>query len=192
MEKFYFTFGREKEHPYQGGWVEIVAENREQAKEIFKAEYPNRPGSSFLNYAFDYTEERFLKTSMVNGNLGAKCHAVHKFDDYKQVCVWPGTTLGDSTPEDFVENMREKFGIRIIFCEVVQTYSGRYDLFFRINGYDIGKFAVKRIPYGIRWWEDILGNGRECEYPPEVLEKYPNTWGPLDEDDENENCEADD
>lgn len=118
MEKFYFTFGREKEHPYQGGWVEILAENREQAKEIFKAEYPNRPGSSFLIYAFDYTEERFLKTSMVNGNLGAKCHAVHKFDDYKQVCVWPGTTLGDSTPEDFVENMRERFGIRIIFVRL--------------------------------------------------------------------------
>lgn len=192
MEKFYFTFGSDEAFPYKGGWVEILAEDRGQAKEIFKAEYPNRPGSCCLNYAFNYSEEKFLKSGMLDGNRGAKCHAVHSFEEYSQICVWPATTLCDATPAEFIEYMREKFGIRTIFCEVVPTNFGRQDLFFRINGYDIGKFAIKRIPYGIRWWEDILGNGRGCEYPPEVLEKYPNTWGPLDEDDENENCEADD
>lgn len=184
MEKFYFTFGSDEAYPYQGGWVEILAEDREQAKKIFKAEYPNRPGSACLNYAFDYTEERFLKSGMVNGNRGAKCHAVHSFENYSQVCVWPGTLLGDSTPDEFINWLRSEFGIRAIFCEVVQTYNGRQDLFFRINGNDIGKFAVKRLNYGIRWWEDILGNGRGCEYSPEVLERYPNTWGPLEADED--------
>ena len=41
---------------------------------------------------------------------------------------------------------------------------------------DIGKFAVKRLSMGIRWWEDVLGNGNGKLYPSEILEKYPKTW----------------
>jgi len=29
---------------------------------------------------------------------------------------------------------------------------------------------------GIRWWEDVLGNGNGKLYPSEVLEKYSKTW----------------
>lgn len=77
LQKFYFTFGRDPLYPYQGGWVEVIAENMQQAKAIFMGLYPNRPDSGCLNCAFVYTEERFSKTRMVNGNMGAGCHAVH-------------------------------------------------------------------------------------------------------------------
>lgn len=77
LQKFYFTFGRNPLYPYQGGWVEIIAENIQQAQAIFRAIYPNRPGSTALNYAFHYTEQQFAKSGMLDGNLGAKCHAVH-------------------------------------------------------------------------------------------------------------------
>jgi hypothetical protein len=29
---------------------------------------------------------------------------------------------------------------------------------------------------GIKWWEDVLGNGNGVLYSQEVLEKYPKTW----------------
>lgn len=29
---------------------------------------------------------------------------------------------------------------------------------------------------GIRWWEDVLGNGGAYLYTPEFLESHPKTW----------------
>ena len=40
----------------------------------------------------------------------------------------------------------------------------------------MGKFAVKRLSMGIRWWEDVLGNGNGKLYSSEILEKYSKTW----------------
>ena len=41
---------------------------------------------------------------------------------------------------------------------------------------DIGKFAVPRLQMGIRWWEDVLGNGASNLYTEEFLEKYKKSW----------------
>ena len=41
---------------------------------------------------------------------------------------------------------------------------------------DIPTFSIKRLAYGIRWWEDVLGNGNAVLYSQEILDKYKNTW----------------
>ena len=103
---------------------------------------------------------------------------------YTQLCVWHGCLLGEgNTPETFETFMRDKFGVRVKFAEEVETIIAlqdapgkRHDLFFYVHSKDISKFAVKRLMYGIRWWEDVLGNGNGSDYSPATLEKYPNTW----------------
>jgi len=101
---------------------------------------------------------------------------------YKQLCVWPGTMLGDGTPEQFEQFIQEQFGVRIKFVEEVVTNpgnggeGGRHDLFFYVHNNDAGKFAVPRLQAGIKWWEDVIGNKSHTIYPREVIEKYPKTW----------------
>ena len=60
-KKFYFTFGTDEKYPFQGGWVEIIAENKKEAIFTFQAHYPNRQGSPFYNacdcYESSYFEE---------------------------------------------------------------------------------------------------------------------------------------
>jgi len=103
---------------------------------------------------------------------------------YNQLCVWPACYLGEYTPEMFVEFMSEKFGVRIKFAEEVTTTGGRIDLLFYVNDDDICNFAVKRLAYGIRWWEDVLDNGQGAEYLEATLKKYPYTWEkPIEESD---------
>ena len=60
MERFYFTFGTDPAYPFGiNDYVEVEAENLEQAIHLFQAVHPNRPGSSCVNCAFWYSEERF-------------------------------------------------------------------------------------------------------------------------------------
>lgn len=78
MEKsrFYFTFGTDGRYPFQGGWVEVIADDMEQAINLYNEKYPKLDGV-FVNCAKYYTEEQFKKTGMfVNGNFGAYCHEV--------------------------------------------------------------------------------------------------------------------
>lgn len=101
---------------------------------------------------------------------------------YKQLCVWPGTTLGDWTPEQFEQFMKEEFGVRTKFVEEVVTNAGdggeggRHDLFFYVHSNDVGKFAVPRLQAGIRWWEDVVGNNSHMIYSKEIIDKYPTQW----------------
>ena len=104
--------------------------------------------------------------------------------NYTQLCVWPACVLGeDNSPETFETFMQNEFGVRVKFAEEVETtipqadFPGfRHDLFFYIHSEDIPKFAVKRLMYEIRWWEDVLGNGHGSDYSLATLEKYPDTW----------------
>ena len=60
MTKTYFTFGSDPLYPYgQRDYVEVQAENIDQACELFQATHPNRPGSKYINCAFIYHEEEF-------------------------------------------------------------------------------------------------------------------------------------
>jgi len=95
--------------------------------------------------------------------------------EFRQLCVWEGTSLGDNDALDFVEWCEAEFGGgRIKFEEPVTTKEGRVDLFFRIHEADIGKFAAPRLQYGMRWWEDVRASeGENSVYSAEVLARYP-------------------
>lgn len=105
-------------------------------------------------------------------------------ENFSQVCVWEGTLVGKEEVENFEKWLQDEFGVRGKYCEEVETLptpneegtGGRNDLFFRVHDEDIQKFAVPRLVVGIRWWEDVLGNGNGVLYPQEVLDRYPKTW----------------
>lgn len=103
-------------------------------------------------------------------------------ENFNQLCVMQGTTLGSFTIEGF-EDFFKKQGFRIKFAEETQTTVRlennelRKDLLFYIHDNDITKFATWRFRYGIRWWEDVIHyNNNADEYTQTTLEKYPVTW----------------
>ena len=103
---------------------------------------------------------------------------------FNQLCVWEATIVGDDLIKDFTKFFKEEMGVRVKFSEEVKTLptpnvpdtGGRNDVFFYVHDDDIMKFAVPRLQMGIRWWEDVLGNGNGELYPENVLANYPKTW----------------
>ena len=76
MQKFYFTFGTDGAFPYQGGWVELLAEGFADAFRKFRARFPDRH-EGCLNCSDYYTANTFAATGMQqSGNRGAFCHEV--------------------------------------------------------------------------------------------------------------------
>jgi hypothetical protein len=70
LEKYYFTFGSDEQFPYQNGWVEVHAENMQEACELFRQKYPDRiPG--ILNCSSVYTDKEWTdrKIQMPNYQL---------------------------------------------------------------------------------------------------------------------------
>ena len=108
--------------------------------------------------------------------------------EFKQLCVWPGTYLGDTTVQGFEDFFKNEYGVTVKFAEEVKTLpdvedgrvvegtGGRHDIFFYIASEDISIFAIPRLAIGIRWWEDVIGNGGGSIYPQSILDKYPVTW----------------
>jgi len=105
-----------------------------------------------------------------------------KIPDFTQVCVWPGTVVGQDKIVDFEEFMKKTFDTRIKYIEEIKTFpgdggeGGRNDIFFSVHNEDVAKFAVPRLSYGIRWIEDVLSpeNYHDPIYPPKVFEYK--TW----------------
>lgn len=109
---------------------------------------------------------------------------------YKQLCMWPGTLLGDSTPKDLENFFLAEMGVRVKYHTEVKTLpdldssgnpvpesGGRNDLFFYVHDEDISKFAVPRLQMGIRWWEDVIKyNDNRHLYTNEFLNNHPATW----------------
>ena len=104
---------------------------------------------------------------------------------FNQLCVMQGTLMPEGGAKELVEFFKNEMGVNIRFETQVKTLpdepgctltGGRNDLFFYIADKDISKFAVPRLQMGIRWWEDVLGNGNDKLYDNDVLEAYPNTW----------------
>lgn len=110
--------------------------------------------------------------------------------EYTQLCVWPGTVLGDATPADLESFFLTEMNTRIRFHTEVQTQpdtdesgnlvpntGGRNDMFFYVHDEDIAEFSVPRLKMGIRWWEDVVGyNDNGHLYPEEFLTRHPLTW----------------
>ena len=101
-------------------------------------------------------------------------------EGFKQVCVWPGTLVGADSVGEFEAFMLRELGARVQYLEEVQTApdlangypvegtGGRNDVIFAVHSDDIGKFAIPRLAYGIRWIEDVYGNGGGDLYPERV------------------------
>ena len=103
-------------------------------------------------------------------------------NEWNQVCVWPGIVVGSDRVGEFVSGMQEMFGARVKYIEEVKTNpdpgvpetGGRNDLLFYIHDDDIAKFAIPRLTAGIRWLEDVHGNGDVHLYPDRIWELR--TW----------------
>lgn len=75
MQKYYFTFGTSDKFPFHGGWVEVFAPDRSKAVATYRSHHPD-VNEGIINCSDIYTEEQFMKSEMVHGNLGASCHEV--------------------------------------------------------------------------------------------------------------------
>ena len=96
--------------------------------------------------------------------------------DFNQVCVWPGTIIGESEIPDFVEYFLTEFNTRVVFLETILTNpdvvmdrvvagtGGRSDVFFAVHKDDVCKFAIPRLSLGIRWIEDVLSPANDSAY----------------------------
>ena len=118
----------------------------------------------------------------INGNLIEN-------NPYTQLCVWK-VSLGKDSPEQFEKSIHENFGCKIKFEAKVKTTECKcnkhkeddveddYDeLFFYVHKDDLDIFAIARLPFGIRWWEDVIVyNNGSYKYSKEILEKYIPTW----------------
>ena len=99
---------------------------------------------------------------------------------FKQVVVWPGTTLGPETPENFEAFILEELKTHAKFIGVFETApdynddtsGGRHDLCFYVASEDIPKFAVPRFAYGMRWLEDVLDNEHHRNVEMGIPEEY--------------------
>lgn len=112
-------------------------------------------------------------------------------ENFKQLCVWPGTVLGDSSTSDLENFFLEDMGVRVKYHTEVKTLpdlnedgspientGDRNDLFFFIHEEDITKFAIPRLSMGIRWWEDVISYNDSSKhlYTPEFIEANPVNW----------------
>ena len=76
MQNFYYTFGTSKTFPFQKGWVQVQAEDREQADQLFRSKYPdNFPG--YVNCAFVYQEDEFKEIKKQYENEEPEWHVCH-------------------------------------------------------------------------------------------------------------------
>ena len=103
-------------------------------------------------------------------------------EGFRQVCVWQGTIVGQDKIEEFEQFVQEELGTRVQYLEEIQTApdmangypvegtGGRNDVLFAVHDDDIMKFAVPRFQYGMRWLEDVYGNGQGNLYPARVVD----------------------
>ena len=117
-----------------------------------------------------------------------KQNNIERKENYNQVCVWPGTIVGQEKIEEFQDFMLKEFNTRVQYLEEIKTFPDqrngknvegtgeRNDVFFAVHQEDIGKFSVPRLMVGIRWIEDVLANGnyKNKIYPERVFDYK--TW----------------
>lgn len=91
---------------------------------------------------------------------------------YSQAVSWPGTTCAADEGADVEKFIAEEFNgarAKFIGCfltkpdvdqfgENVPDTGGRSDLCFYVHEDDMGKFAVARFRFGMRWVDDVIGN----------------------------------
>ena len=103
-------------------------------------------------------------------------------EGFKQVCVWPGTLVGAEQAKEFEEFFLNELGVQVQYLEEIRTApdfrygypvegtGDRNDVFFAVHSDDLMKFAVPRMTMGIRWLEDVYGNGHGNLYPARAVD----------------------
>lgn len=104
-------------------------------------------------------------------------------ENFKQVCVWPGTILNDDQIEDFVKFFKDDFNTRVVFLETlvtgpdkdeagntIQDTGGRHDVIFAVHNDDVMSFAIPRFSIGVKWIEDFIDNGGLQLHPARINE----------------------
>ena len=80
-KRYFYTFGTDPRFPFEGGWVEVLAINQDEANSIFRHIFPGQR-QGLLNCAFSYTEEEFMRSKMAKqGNFGKFCQRKLGVDD---------------------------------------------------------------------------------------------------------------
>lgn len=104
-----------------------------------------------------------------------------------QKVIWEGTIVGADKIADF-ESWLASEGFKCAYLEEYETLpdsddpentGGRNDVMFEVDAEDVDRFAMWRMGYGMRWWEDVVRNqkaNRNVIIPDEVLERHPATW----------------
>lgn len=76
MKQYFYTYGSHSEQPFNGGWTEVIAPDRQTADRLFVAVHPCRT-AGILDCAWVYDEEAFAKTKMPKeGNFNAYCQEI--------------------------------------------------------------------------------------------------------------------
>ena len=99
--------------------------------------------------------------------------------DFRQLCIWEGTLVGESEYDDFQKYIKAELGLKNNIClvgTVVTLLGNRSDFCFLMHKDDIPNSALKRLMLGIRWWEDVLCNGAGELYPQAFQDAYPALW----------------
>jgi hypothetical protein len=119
---------------------------------------------------------------------------------FSQVVVWPAVIVGPDKITEFVAFCAEAFnGTRVQYLREIETKpdlnefgspvedtGGRNDVLFAVHEDDIPKFAVPRLAYGMRWLDDVYGNGQGHLYPEDVRELL--SWDEYREDGSETGC----
>ena len=100
--------------------------------------------------------------------------------------LWPGTLVYEHNRASILHFFRETFDVDITIVGCVETLpdkdqdgnhvpgtGGRMDFFFYVDFQDVEKFAIRRLRYGMRWWQDVYCNEQQDIYPIQFLQAYP-------------------
>ena len=103
---------------------------------------------------------------------------MNRKENFDQVVVWEGTTVGEKKVSDFESWVKDELDSRVQYLGEVKTLPDLYDnegktgvrndLLFSVHKEDIPKFSVKRLQYGMRWLEDVFHNGNKHLYSEQV------------------------
>ena len=96
-------------------------------------------------------------------------------DDYQQVVVCPGG-LGNDSPSDFERWVKEVFNVDSQFLLVHDAGSPdspSREILFAITLKNMSSFAIRRLAYGMRWFEDAYNNDPK-RYTQEFKDKFYN------------------
>ena len=143
----------------------------------------------FFNPQFNLVKTIFTDGSEVitkNGKAIKKATTATQWieldPNYYQLCVLEGILSDSGDGTDIIPLIEKEFNVKLKYADYVTTVKnkngpgGRHDLLFFIKTSDIARFAIPRLSLGIRWWEDVLGNGHGINYTKDIINKYPKLW----------------